>query len=370
VCFIALAKPAAAQYLWVSPLNIYAEFSCNDGLFEWTCAYTAFYYQTTPTAMYIYAFTQIPSDWGEDYGEYAVVDTELSDNLGDLEGWIAIDDDTGTPGLAELYITWSPYVIPEDYNLYSLHCINACDDNSGDTILGWTCPEMSAAAPQITGVTPVFIGSSGGNITVSGNNLVDAFYLFNGLAGNQPAVGSPPGWTATFAGYDSSTGDVTLSYANIPVTAPRGQQSLSLTSVHFGASTGQILVGDHSPVITGISPKQWSASGNALSITVNGSFFGAKPSVTVSGDSFVSQPVNVGVNNGYTAVSFQITVDPNDPGNCASPPITVTVTSNGWDGSEDHRHVFPLERDGSAAGPGPPLQAAHFTSFSSFLHVM
>jgi hypothetical protein len=94
-------------------------------------------------------------------------------------------------------------------------------------------------------------------------------------------------------------------------------------------------VGDATPVISSISPDYWPA-GTTTTGTINGQYFGTNPSVSLSDTTiaFSYTPVSDG------QVNFSATVPQYD-----SNAVTLTVTSNGYNGSG----FVPLPNGGSQA---------------------
>ncbi|MFY9726620.1 MAG: IPT/TIG domain-containing protein [Bryobacteraceae bacterium] len=77
------------------------------------------------------------------------------------------------------------------------------------------------------------------------------------------------------------------------------------------------------PTVTSISPDTWQA-GTSTPVTITGTNFGTSPSVSLSGDSYVSWTTS-GTSTG-TTIYGTVTIDPSDPG---GETVTVTVTPGG-----------------------------------------
>jgi hypothetical protein len=183
--------------------------------------------------------------------------------------------------------------------------------------LGYTYVVLPTGVPSISSINPTSasVGSSG-TITAQGTNLEDLF-----TQSTTPAV---DGSGVTLTVQSAAPTQVALGFS-IAQNASTGAHHLTLAT-RFGTSNAVAFnVGDPTPIVTGISPNAWQA-GDTYSVTVTGKGFGTSPTVSVSGTG-----VSVGTvsNTSDTQLTVGISVSPNAP----SETVTLTVQSNGYNGS-------------------------------------
>ena len=92
------------------------------------------------------------------------------------------------------------------------------------------------------------------------------------------------------------------------------------------------MVGDPTPVITGVNPPQWSPS--TTSVTITGSGFGTNPQLSVSAPGVgVTASILSASDNGQPG-GATITANVSVPAQtCSILPVTITVTSQGYNGT-------------------------------------
>jgi IPT/TIG domain len=111
---------------------------------------------------------------------------------------------------------------------------------------------------------------------------------------------------------------------------------------YANAFTPDITVIDNTPVVTGMDPSDWPADGIAHQVTFTGQYFGNnQPALTFS-DSTV----------GYSLLSYndsQIVANVTVPSGTPDEDVTVSVTSNGYNGNG-------FQSGGGAVSPTGPAR--------------
>jgi hypothetical protein len=110
-----------------------------------------------------------------------------------------------------------------------------------------------------------------------------------------------------------------------------------------GGASGTVGVGDGTPGITSISPNPWVSGNTYTNGTIGGVYFGTNPTVSLS-DSTIS-PYFTYTPVSDTQIDYTVTI----PSTTPTESVTVTVTSNGYNGS------------GFIAIPGNPGQSSKGT---------
>lgn len=319
---LGLAEPAAADNIE----QFYWNYFFDDGVCAWGCIISgdsAILDSTTAVTIYTESYTHLPDVMSQNGYSSAVTATLYNGGefLYPCYGW---DGEYGIEGQSVCQIWYSPIELPGEYILTSNHFFDGGIDPFHTTQV-----VMLAGVPQVTSVSPsTIILESSGQITIQGNYLMDPFasqanFQYSGQLGS--------GGYLSFYSYNSGTGAVTLNYAIVP-GASRGNQTLAFQSRFGTSSPATILVGDHSPAITGVS-SPWQAGGT-VTVTVNGLYFGVNPSVAVNlanpNDNNCNGPcvgAPVITQHSNTQITFTVTIGANEPGNTA----WVSVTSNGYD---------------------------------------
>jgi hypothetical protein len=210
---------------------------------------------------------------------------------------------------------------------------------------------------MIQGQSDMVIDPSTGNVSLLAVTEVGGYYIVNEGGCEDGSDGNPDGCIPpepTLADYvtiysqtlgvnqtasDSSAGQSEL-------TLPAAGQTLKVTqagtytetSYHYaafdvedggdyyasGTTTASVSYTPAQPTITSVSPDTWQA-GAATSVTISGSNFGSSPTVSLSGDSYVTWTQGTASADG-TTITGTVAIDPNDPG---GETVTVTVAAGG-----------------------------------------
>lgn len=182
--------------------------------------------------------------------------------------------------------------------------------------LGATYVVLPTGVPNITSYNPTD-GSveTSGTLTLGGTNLEDLF-----TQSTTPAI-TGSGMTLTVQSVTPT--QVTLNYT-IAENASPGAHSITLAT-RFGTSNPvSFNVGDPTPVVKNVSPSTWDAN-NSYSVTITGTGFGTKPTVSLSGTGVTFTPGTVG----DTQITGTVVVAASAP----DETVTVTVQNNGYYGN-------------------------------------
>jgi hypothetical protein len=329
VSLLATPKPAAAQ-----GQDIFDD-ECFDLGLGTGCdveGFSAILSTTTSSEIDTYVSTSIDNPDLMDQGYLAQVDGALFEGSNNfpVDETEAFDDGSGVAQsiMSDPVDLNTFYLLEGDHSLVNN---NNCDidPNCGQSNeVGTTGVAVSTAEPTVTSISPTFgyVGTSG-IITVTGTALIDPF---TGTANVSLTPGTGMGGiSGVSVSVDGVTPDGTtaiLSYT-IDQNATTGNILINIITT-FGSDNGDktFTIGDPPPIITSVSPAVWQAGTASLPITISGSGFGTSPTVTVAG-SGVSL-VSVG-SMSDTLISATVSIASNAPNG----PATVTVQSNGYDGS-------------------------------------
>jgi hypothetical protein len=181
----------------------------------------------------------------------------------------------------------------------------------------------------------------------------------------QYSDGSEPNIGGTFSSSNSSIASVSGNYvtagtapgnatitasASLPVEGEYSGYNPSCESLQpYDTFTGtaSVSVGDDTPTITGIDPSDWNA-GAVTAVTFSGQYFGTNaPALSFSPSSGISYTLT-----GYN--DTQITANVSVASSTPNEDVTVTVQSNGYNGSG-----FQSNGDGQSAKSAPATAAVH-----------
>jgi hypothetical protein len=250
-------------------------------------------------------------------------------------------------------------VLTDSY--YDYYYNGGCESGGTCAFIVSTQVAAEIGAPQINSVSPayVFVGTSG-TLTLNGLSFVNPF------GGNPTTIGATK---SGGTGFTVSTGSVnatqaTASYTSA-LTSTTGNWDIGM-SYNLGGTIvqgvfGSFTVGDPPPSISTVNPSQWTAGQTNFPVTISGSYFGSNPQLTVVGGgatASITSHTDTGQPNGAT-INTSVSV----PNACdASGSVTITVTSQGYNGS-GFAAAYPGESSSATAsatiipvaGPLAPL---------------
>jgi hypothetical protein len=210
---------------------------------------------------------------------------------------------------------------------------------------------------MIQGQSDMVIDPSTGNVSLLAVTEVGGYYIVNQGGCEDESDGNPgacvppePALTDSVTIYSQNLGvNQTASDSSAGqsvLTLPAAGQTLKVTqagiytetSYHYalfdvedagdyaanGTTTASVSYTPAQPTITSISPDTWQA-GATTSVTISGSNFGSSPTVSLSGDSYVTWTQGTASADG-TTITGTVAIDPNDPG---GETVTVTVAAGG-----------------------------------------
>jgi len=199
--------------------------------------------------------------------------------------------------------------------------------------LGETWWQTYGVAPQINSINatcsscavPLTLGSSG-TLTILG------VYLTADGTDQTPTVNlSPMGQGLTLGSVTVvSDGELEVSYSVSSSPGSTGSYGITVTTNAGTSNTSNVKVGDPTPAITSISPNQWNAN-TTVNLTIIGTGFGTNPTLSMQGIgiSFTYPCATSPGQQCDTQISATVTISASAP----QQNVTITVTSNGYNGS-------------------------------------
>jgi hypothetical protein len=287
---------------------------------------------TTSTEIDTYYATFITVDL-LDYDYYAYVEGYLYQDDVLIADGDAFDDGSGEAeldGATPINVSGGAdaYAAEADSYLYD------ADYDEYDYILS-TEADATLGPPDLTSVSPayVYVGTNG-TLTLGGDSLVNPFGACATSVSAVPASSGATGLTLTAGSFNPDQQSGTATY-EATLTATTGPWDIGMGSclggtIYSVTTKGLFTVGDPTPSIISVSPSTWTAGSTNLSVTITGSGFGSNPQLAVSGagvTASITSHSDNGESGGATIVA-SVTVPA-----CADGTVTITVTSQGYNGS-------------------------------------
>jgi hypothetical protein len=204
-------------------------------------------------------------------------------------------------------------------------------------------PELDYVSP---GSSNLAVNGTEGLIFYAGYldcNDIPWYYDENGAAGwgsDDPNIASVDS-SGTVTGQSAGTTSVMGEYYDHNYYYNPYDPPYCFDNFAYGSAGATVTLADGTPVITSISPSPWVFGNTYSNSTISGEYFGTSPSVSLSDQtiSFSYTPVSDG------QISYSATI----PATTPSETVTISVTSNGYNGSG---FIAP------ASDPGMPQNAA------------